>query len=358
MKDEIPSFSELKRDVIDKGLCTLCGACTSFCRENKLHAIDMKSGLPDYVNEENCLKCGICYMICPVTDELNEKLKENYGEGTGKIVDIYSARSTDENVLSVCCDGGVATSLLNYLIDIHYVDGVICVKKMKGGKSMPILASSYHELLACSGSSLATVPGLDEMRHYTTYESILPEIRELVYGGVEKIAVTGTPCQIKGIRKMQIHNILPSGAIKFTVGLFCIENFSFNVITLNKFERIIGGRLVDVEKVNIKENMSIKFRDGSKKEIPLEKLEEVARKACIHCKIPFSNIYADVSLGGLGSEEGYTTVLIRNEESMKLFEEAVEEGYIEIHPEWNNDRKEEVMEKIKVWTEKKERRNP
>ncbi|HEC77491.1 MAG TPA: hypothetical protein ENI33_09620 [Thermoplasmatales archaeon] len=357
MGNEIPSFSDLKRDVVEKDLCTLCGACTSFCRENKLHAIDMKSGVPDYVNEENCLKCGICYMICPVTKEMDEKLKEFYGEGIGKILDVYSARSTDKNVLSVCCDGGVATSLLNYLLDIHYVDGVISVKKMKGGRSMPILASSYHELLACAGSSLATVPNLNEMRHYSTYESILPEMRELVYGGVEKVAVTGTPCQIKAIRKMQIYNILPSGSIKFTVGLFCIENFSFNVITLSKFERIVGERIGDIEKVNIKENMMVKFKDGSKKEISLEKLEEVARKACIKCQIPFSNIYADISLGGLGSEDGYTTVIIRNEKSRELFEEAVEEGYIEIHPEWNNEKREKIVEKIKIWTEKKEKKS-
>ncbi len=356
MEKEIPSFSDLKEEVISAGLCTLCGSCTSFCRANKLNAIGMANGLPDYVNEENCLKCGICYMICPVTSELNEKLEEIYGNGIGKIVDVFSARSTDENVLEKCCDGGVATALLHYMLDTHFIDAVLAVKRMKGGRSMPTLASSYHELLACAGSTLATVPSLDEIKYFSTYTSILPELKEIGYGGIENIAITATPCQTKSIRKMQSSHILPSGIVKFVIGLFCIENFSFDAVALRKFEEMIGGRMSDIEKVNIKEVMSVTFKDGRRKEIPLDELKEVARKACIKCRIPFSNIYADVSLGGLGSEDGYTTVVIRTNKGKKIFEEALEEEFIEIHPEWNEEKKEHAIEKIKEWTKKKEER--
>ena len=48
--------------------------------------------------------------------------------------------------------------------------------------------------------------------------------------------------------------------------------------------------------------------------------------------------------------------MIRTPEGKRLFEEALEEGHIEIHPEWNEEKKEEVINKIKEWTEKKERR--
>ncbi|KAA0015257.1 MAG: hypothetical protein FE041_00410 [Thermoplasmata archaeon] len=353
---EIPTFSDLKEEVIDAGLCTLCGGCTSFCRANKLNAIGMMNGLPNYINEENCLKCGICYMICPVTSELDEKLEEIYGKGIGKIIDVFSARSTDENVLKKCCDGGVATALLHYMLDTHFVDAVLAVKRMKGGRSMPILATSYNELLACAGSTLATIPSLDEIKYFSTYTSLLPELKEIGYGGIENIAITATPCQTKTIRKMQSAHILPSGVVKFIVGLFCIENFSFNTVTLRKFEEIIGGRINDIEKVNIKEKMNIIFKDGRRKDVLLDELKEVARKACIKCKIPFSNIYADVSLGGLGSEDGYTTVVIRTSKGKKIFDGALEEGFIEVHPEWNEEKKENVIEKIKEWTKKKEER--
>jgi coenzyme F420 hydrogenase subunit beta len=296
-------------------------------------------------------------MICPVAGELEEKLEELYGDGIGNVLDVYSARSTNPQVREVACDGGVATSLLHYLLDIHYVDAALLVKRMKGSKSMPVLATSFHELLACAGTSLSTVPNLDEIKYYNTYTSIIPELREIAYGGIESVAITNTPCQAKVLRKMHSVNILPSGSIKFIIGLFCIENFSFDVLSLAKFENIIGGRFSDIEKVNIKDSMLITFKDGTKKSISLEDLEEVARNACVHCKIPFSNIYADISLGGLGSEDGYTTVIIRTEKGKQIFEEALEDGYLEIHSDWSDKKKDEAIKLIKEWTEKKKCRS-
>ncbi len=350
------SFNDLKRDVIDKGLCALCGGCTSFCRANRLVAIGLKDGLPGYINEENCLKCGICYMICPFTEELNEELAKKYGEGMGKIIDIYSSRSTDENILKKCCDGGVATSLLNYLLDAGVVDAVLAVKKTRKGKSMPFLASSYNELLSCAGSVISTVPNIEEVKYFSTYTSILPELKEIGYGEIESIAMTGTPCQTKSIRKMQSVNILPSGAINFIIGLFCIENFSLDAISIRKFEEIVG-RFSDIEKINIKEKMIVEFKNGKIKEISLKALQEVARNSCLKCKIPFSNIYGDVSLGGIGSEKRYTTAVVRNEKGKKIFEEALDEGYIEIHPEWDKNHREKLMKIIEEWTIRKEKKD-
>jgi len=355
MGSKIPTFEDLKNEVIDAGLCCLCGGCTSFCRENKLHAIDFRNGLPDYVDKERCLKCGICYMLCPVTDELEEEMEKKYGKGLGKIIDIYSARSTDEKVLEVCCDGGVVTSLLHYMMDVHYIDGALVAKKTKAG-SMPVIATSYHELLACAGATLATIPSLDKIEYYSTYTKVIPELRKIQYGGMEEIALTGTPCQTKTIRKMQLVNVLPSGSIKFIIGLFCIENFSFDAVNAAKFEEIIGGRLSDIKKINIKDKMIISFKDGSRKEMDLDALKMVAREACIKCRIPFSNIYGDISVGGVGSPEGYTTVVIRSEEGKRVFEEAIEEGYIELHPEFNDEMADKIMEQLKIWTEKKEKR--
>ena len=103
--------------------------------------------------------------------------------------------------------------------------------------------------------------------------------------------------------------------------------------------------------------MLVTFNDGTKKEILLEDIAEVARHACLVCTMPYSNIYADVSLGGVGSEDGYTTVILRTKKGQQLFEEAVEEGYIEIHPKWTDKKKEEILQKIIMWTNKKKSRN-
>ena len=69
------SFEDLKAEVHDKGLCGECGGCVSFCSAHDIKAIKMpESGPPVYLNEDACLKCGICYLICPQTHVLNDEL--------------------------------------------------------------------------------------------------------------------------------------------------------------------------------------------------------------------------------------------------------------------------------------------
>lgn len=295
-------------------------------------------------------------MICPMTDELNESMEKKFGseEGIGNFIDIVSARTTNEEIKKYCSDGGVVTSLLHFLLDANEIDGAVVVKQVKPGVHMPILASSFAEILESAGTSLTALPTVNELKNYTSYASVLPELREIAGNFVEKVAVVGTPCQMKTIKKMQEVHILPSGIAQFTIGLFCIENFTFNPTNITKFEEIIEGRITDIKKVNIKDEMLVTFKDGRIKNIPLEKMESVARESCLHCNLSFSNIYSDISVGGLASPDGYTTVMLRTEQGEKLFREAVEEGYMEVNQEWD---KEEAIKKIKEYTKRKQERS-
>jgi len=73
------SFDDLKKEIHDNGLCGECGGCVSFCSASEIKAIKMaNNGPPVYENEDNCLKCGICYLVCPQTWVLNEELNEKF----------------------------------------------------------------------------------------------------------------------------------------------------------------------------------------------------------------------------------------------------------------------------------------
>jgi coenzyme F420 hydrogenase subunit beta len=80
--------------------------------------------------------------------------------------------------------------------------------------------------------------------------------------------------------------------------------------------------------VNIKEDFMLKLESGITVHVPLEEIEEIARPACLACKL-FANDYADISVGGLGSPDGYTTVMIRTINGKKMFADAVYDGAIE-----------------------------
>jgi coenzyme F420 hydrogenase subunit beta len=60
----------------------------------------------------------------------------------------------------------------------------------------------------------------------------------------------------------------------------------------------------------------------------LEVIDSLARPACLVCP-DFSAEFSDLSFGGLGSRDGYTTVVIRSEQGRDLYVRALEDGYIE-----------------------------
>jgi coenzyme F420 hydrogenase subunit beta len=51
------------------------------------------------------------------------------------------------------------------------------------------------------------------------------------------------------------------------------------------------------------------------------------RPECLACP-EFSNYTADLSLGGLGSPDGYTSTLVRSKSGETIINEAISQGYL------------------------------
>jgi coenzyme F420 hydrogenase subunit beta len=106
-----------------------------------------------------------------------------------------------------------------------------------------------------------------------------------------------------------------------------MENFSFNDLQLKHLEKRYGFDLAHVMKVNVKEDFFAYLEDGRVIHIPFEEIDSIARPACLVCP-DFSAEFSDISFGGLGSPEGYTTVLIRSEKGKMIYRGALTAGYI------------------------------
>lgn len=330
--EEIKTFKDLKLEVIDRGICGKCGGCVSFCSAGELNAIEIGDNeLPEYVDEELCLKCGICYLICPQTAALNSELKEKFGwkPPIGRYRKVTSARTTNERVREICTDGGLVTSILLYLLEQNMINGAVVSKKTGRFSRKAIIARAPEEFIEAAGSKFSGSLHLEELGgKYTTYTPILSTIKSLERKYLRDIAVVGTPCQINAIRKMQCLGVIPADLVKYTIGLFCIENFSFDDLARERLEKKLDINMEDIVKLNIKEDFIITLTNNVTIHVPLKELDEVARPACFTCK-DFSNEYADLSVGGLGSPDGYTTVLIRTEVGSSIYEGALRQGYIE-----------------------------
>jgi coenzyme F420 hydrogenase subunit beta len=331
MGSEAKTFHDLEREVQRYNFCGKCGGCVAFCSADNLGALKVgPDGMPVFADEEKCLKCGICYMICPNTRDLDEELKKKakWEPPIGQIKDLVSAQTTNPTVGEGCTDGGVVTSLLLYLLDNHMIDGALVSKSDGPFHRGPMLATSGEEVISASGSHFDESFSIVELGdQYSTYSPAMQELKSLRKGLIDRVAMVGTPCQIHTVRKMQVLGIIPSDVIKYYFGLFCMENFSFNDIQLRHLEKQYGFDLTQVSKVNVKEDFFIYLHNGRVIHIPFEEIDSIARPACLVCP-DFSAEFSDISFGGLGSPDGYTTVLIRSERGKMVYRGALTAGYI------------------------------
>lgn len=331
MGSEAKTFHDLKLEVQQLNFCGKCGGCVAFCSASNLGALEVgPDGMPVFADEEKCLKCGICYMICPNIRDLDDELKKktNWELPIGLINDLLSAQTTNPTVWEKCTDGGVVTSLLLYLLDNHMIDAALVSRSDGPFHRGPMLATSGEEIISASGSHYDESFSIVKLgSHYSTYSPAMPELKSLRRGLIDRVAMVGTPCQIHTVRKMQVLGILPSDVIKYCFGLFCMENFSFNDVQMMDLEKRYGFDLAHVKKVNVKEDFFIYLEDGRVIHIPFEEIDSIARPACLVCS-DFSAEFSDISFGGLGSPEGYTTVLVRSEKGKMVYRGALKAGYI------------------------------
>lgn len=357
------SFEDLIAEVHDKGICQMCGGCVSFCSSAEYDVISFEDPYspPVYINKEDCLECGICYYICPQTHILDEDLNETYqyegftSKPLGHYQEIYSCQATDSEFLEHGTDGGVVNSFINFFIEKGFIDGSIVSKSESPFSREAIYAQNKNDLLKSSGTQLTISPQLKEITKISTYTH---SIQELSRFKLNKLAIVGTPCQIYTIRSMQNLGVTPSDHVEVCLGLFCYENFIFDQSKRKKFEQEFNIAFKNISKLNIKEDVIIKVKqDGSKVNtihIPFNHLIDYVRPACKACN-DFTNIYADISFGGLGSPEKYTTVLVRTERGQNLFAQALEAGIIK-SLDLNQSQKENMVDLITQYSKKKKAR--
>lgn len=363
MTEEVKTFRDLIVEVHERGLCGQCGGCVSFCSAGEFNALTLgPDGAPQFVDEDRCLKCGICYLICPQISVLDNELKERFGwrGPVGAMRKLTSAQTTDEDIRSVCTDGGVVTSLLLHALDKNIIQAAIVCRRVGPFERQVVLATTPAEIIEAAGSHYDESRQLPEAgNRYTTFTPTVREVKTLHEQDIRRIALVGTPCQIHTIRKMQLLNVLPADTVTLTIGLFCMESFSFDEAARERLEDVLGAKLADIQKLNVKDDVIITGSDGKTTHVPFYLVDEFARPACFACS-DFSNEFADVSCGGLGSPDGYTTAIVRSSVGEKVYNGAYHAKTVKeltfSAPESQRNHATEMMAKIVSFTSRKRHR--
>ncbi|NOX35703.1 MAG: 4Fe-4S dicluster domain-containing protein [Deltaproteobacteria bacterium] len=307
------TFFNLVQEVQKPGLCYRCGGCAIFCTAINYGALEIdKTGKPVYQDVEKCIECGLCYSICPEINDLDEETKRKaaWSEPMGRVIETTVVRASDAGVRKRATDGGAVTGLLLHLFDRNRIDGAIVTRSVGRFQHKPFLASTREEILESTGLFFDTSDGMkqfsDQYMTFSTIEKFDPMIKK----GLKRVALVGTPCQIKSLRKMQVLNLIPSDSIKFCFGLFCSGNFIFGIKEQKKLADIAGISWDDVIKINLKDKLMITLRSGDIKTVELEQMEFMKRYACHYCS-DYSAEFADISFGGIGAKMGWTTIIAR-----------------------------------------------
>jgi coenzyme F420 hydrogenase subunit beta len=231
---------------------------------------------------------------------------------------ILVAQTKSSEIMDVCQDGGVVTSLLVCAIEDGLINGAALSGKSpdKPLKGIPKLALSKSDMLACSGTRY-------------TYSPNMLALRDAVQRKVGKLAFVGTPCQIHAIRRMLMLPLKKyADPVKFTIGLFCTESFSYDVLI-----RQLSNSGIDpnnVVKMNIKGKLILKMKDGATNTLPLKDIKAAACNFCSACT-DFSAELADISAGGLGLN-GWTLTIVRTDVGDEIVGRAEAKGAITSKP--------------------------
>lgn len=316
--EEKKYFSDLKREVIETGKCTLCGGCIATCKLLDIGYLSVSEEEPVIGEGLQCpADCGYCYSQCPRVEkpELQEGLEE-----------IYEVVSKDEEILKACQDGGVVTSLLVYALSDAVAEGCITVVDKGDWKPEVQVAMDKQSVINSAGSK------------YTPAATLMGIPEAIVNYGLWSSALVGTPCQMEAYEQMlavgrgthNAHNF--STNVQLRIGLFCQGCYSYEKLMKDYLERQHGINLTEVTKLDIRDDV-LHVYAGDKELLSegINELEDYKRDGCKICE-DLIGLFSDLSVGNVGVPAGKSAVIIHTNFGKEVLEYAIARGFIEAKP--------------------------
>ncbi len=307
--------------IIESGLCAFCGACVAVCPKE---AVTIDSDEPVF-DPEKCIECKLCTLVCPVINREVEEIP---------VLASYTGRTLLEEVAKVAQDGGVVTTLLIQALNEGIIEAaVVCqLSEKEPLKPKPLIALTEQDLIASAGSKYASCPSLSSLRGLADkYQSI---------------AVVGVPCQVRAIQFMRKRTPRYAKPIKLVIGLFCTESYPYTMFC-DMLKKKMGVNPSSIIRSEIKHGkFSVKLRNGDVRSIRIKETKEYARKSCLFCG-DFAAESADISVGSIGSEEGWSTIIIRSQEAKDLVDRAITSGLLDVK-ELSDDSKSFVLKFVSM----------
>src|SRR5215216_2821067 len=213
-------------------------------------------------------------------------------------------------------DGGVVSALLIELLENGEIDGALVAKpsEREPWKGVAHLAQTREDVAACAGSFYNQTLALGHL-----------DLKKYDLPPKPRIALVGTPCEIQGLRAMQQRPFYWGAskvdAVVLTVALLCTKSFDYDGLMLREVQANRGISLQDIDKIDIIRGKLYLYDDDGATllEEPIRDFHGAALKGCDECA-DFLGVAADISVGSVGSEDGYSSVLIWTDTGCAAFQ--------------------------------------
>jgi coenzyme F420 hydrogenase subunit beta len=337
-------WGHLFNEVVRANHCMMCGACVASCPINVLNI---------NVNEEPvikgpCAACQVCYYSCPRLElPLDEIEYYQFGrtrkpeeESLGIYRKIYSARALNEEIWHAGQDGGTVVALMTHALQVGLIDCFATADFTKSNsvfvlgsgmplKTVPVMGDTADDLLRTAGSKY-------------THGGVLGVVSDAAASYPNgKVGLVALPCELQGLWRM--HTSM-QGTVKFggswirggrpvlTVGLFCLKAYMHDKLVTDFIQ---NKHKIDPAKVTrtVVKRSHFRVFVGAEMtpDVSIKELEPYMSHPCDYC-IDFVAELADISVGAIGSQDGWTTVIVRSELGQRLFDSAVRAKAIDAVP--------------------------
>ena len=316
--------TRLRDEVWALDRCSGCGACVAACSKGVLHWMDEEHPLLEErekllgLSRLKLRTCEVCEQFCELSCP---RLVEWPIRPDGRMV---SARAT-----GVVRSGEVNDLIRAMLVaarSADLIDGVVMLD-IDPWAVEPVtrVAASVEEIASTMGMQYLWAPVLGALN-----EAVFE--RELTH-----LAVVGPPCVAQGARRLsqsEHERLWPyREAIRAVISPFCTGIYRPNMIT-DLIEIAMGierHRIRELRMQPREAKLAITLWDGTRTVAPLTEVELFTRQGCGHCD-DYIGLAADVSVGVVGSAEGWATVVTRTPVGESLVQNAELFGLIETAP--------------------------
>jgi coenzyme F420 hydrogenase subunit beta len=320
--EELKPIYEPVKIIFNSKICSGCGICAGIC---PMDCIDIQNGYGE-IDEDKCIRCGLCYFVCPrsflpveILNIYQNKASEikNYGK-LGHYLEAYAARTKVKEIKDVCQDGGVSSTCILYLLDNNEIDLALGAKIGDNPWCPePTIIENKEDIMKTAGTKYVNNPNLKLLNKFNLEKE-------------KRIAVVGVPCMMEALLKSKIYDInIPSlNSVKYRIGIFCMESFSYEQGFLKICEKL-NVNVKDIKKTDINKGKFLVYTNNDEElSVPIKEITHLAREDCEVC-YDLTSESADISIGSIGAPSGWNSVLIRTKKGKELFDALIKNDLIE-----------------------------